>query len=294
MLCLRPNYNKIFYKYFTSTIPIERNWNPNKIYPNEPGQVRICGNTLRDGHQSLNGGLHRIDLLIKGAELIEKIRPKGMIFPGNEEIGGGTTVDFPLRFKGENPFRNMEMISSKLPNTPTSALIRSDSLCGYTINPRDIVQAFIKRYAECGIDIFRNFDAYNNVRNHETVAKAVIDSKKHYQAAITFTSHNDPTLYNRLWVADIARALRDLGAHSIAIKDMAGIASPALMKEWSASIKNAVPELPLVIHSHYTTGFAPIIYMQSIEAGANAIDLSISSLSGRSGLLLNKSIKLFF
>merc|ERR1719473_1882297 len=283
MSTLRPNLNRIFYKYFTSTIPIERNWNPNKIYPSDKGHVRICGNTLRDGHQSLNGGLHRIDLLIKGAELIEKIRPKGMVFPGNEEIGGGTTIDFPLRFKGENPFRNMELLSSRLPNTPTACLIRSDSLCGYTINPRDIVKAFIRRYAECGIDIFRNFDAYNNVKNHETVAKSIIDSGKHYQAAITFTSHKDLTLYNKLWVADIARAFKDLGAHSIAIKDMAGIASPSLIREWSDSIKNAIPEVPLVIHSHYTTGFAPLVYMQSIEVGANAIDLSISTLSGRSG-----------
>jgi len=283
MVPTRAIKNNLFQRYLTSVIPIERNWNPNKIYPSNPGQVRICGNTLRDGHQSLNGGLHRINLLIKGAELIEKIRPNGMIFPGNEEIGGGTTVDFPLRFKGENPFRNMEMLSSRLPNTPTSALIRSDSLCGYTINPRDVVKAFIKRYAECGIDIFRNFDAYNNVKNHETVAKSVIDSGKHYQAAITFTSHKDPTLYNRLWVADTARALKDLGAHSIAIKDMAGIASPSLIREWSHSIKDVIPEIPLVIHSHYTTGFAPLVYMQSIEVGANAIDLSISTLSGRSG-----------
>jgi len=283
MTSLRSTKNKLPQRYLTSIIPTKRNWDPEKIYPRKPGQVRICGNTLRDGHQSLNGGLHRIDLLIKGAELIEKIRPKEMIFPGNEEIGGGTTIDFPLRFKGENPFRNMEMLSSRLPNTPTSALIRSDSLCGYTINPRDVVKAFIRRYAECGIDIFRNFDAYNNVKNHETVAKSVIDSGKHYQAAITFTSHKDPTLYNRLWVVDTARALKDLGAHSIAIKDMAGIASPSLIREWSNSVKNAMPEMPLVIHSHYTTGFAPLVYMQAIEVGANAIDLSISTLSGRSG-----------
>jgi len=266
-----------------TTIPSERNWDPKEIYPTEPGQVRICGNTLRDGHQSLNGGLHRIDLLVQGAELLDKIRPADMKFPGNEEIGGGTVVDFPLRFKGENPFRNMEAIASRMPNTPTSALIRSDSLCGYTINPRDVVRAFITRYAECGIDIFRNFDAYNNVRNHATVAQAVIDAGKHYQAAITFTSHPDPTLYNVKWVADMAKAFRDLGAHSIAIKDMAGIASPALAKAWVSEIKNAVPELPVVIHSHYTTGFSPITYMHAIEAGVNAIDLSISSLSGRSG-----------
>jgi len=266
-----------------TTVPAERNWDPKEIYPVEPGQIRICGNTLRDGHQSLNGGLHRIDLLVKGAELLDKIRPADMKFPGNEEIGGGTVVDFPLRFKGENPFRNMEMIASKMPNTPTSALIRSDSLCGYTINPRDVVRAFIKRYAECGIDIFRNFDAYNNVRNHATVAQAVIDAGKHYQAAITFTSHPDPTLYNVKWVADLAKSFRDLGAHSIAIKDMAGIASPALAKAWVTEIKQAVPELPCVIHSHYTTGFSPITYMQAIEAGVNGIDLAVSSLSGRSG-----------
>jgi len=266
-----------------TTVPAERNWDPKEIYPVEKGQVRICGNTLRDGHQSLNGGLHRIDLLVQGAELLDKIRPADMKFPGNEEIGGGTVVDFPLRFKGENPFRNMEMIASKMPNTPTSALIRSDSLCGYTINPRDVVRAFIKRYAECGIDIFRNFDAYNNVRNHATVAQAVLDAGKHYQAAITFTSHPDPTLYNVKWVADLAKAFRDLGAHSIAVKDMAGIASPALAKAWVSEIKNAVPELPCVVHSHYTTGFSPITYMQVIEAGANGIDLAVSSLSGRSG-----------
>lgn len=164
-----------------STIPSERNWDPNEIFPNTEGQVRICGITMRDGHQSLNGGLHRIDLLSKVAPLMDKIRPSSMKYPGCEEIGGGTTVDFPLRFKGENPFRNMEIMSSQMPNTPTSVLIRSDSLCGYNINPRDVVHSFITRYAQVGIDIFRVFDAYNNVENQATVAKAILSNGKHYQ-----------------------------------------------------------------------------------------------------------------
>ena len=172
-----------------TTIPSERNWDPKEIYPPRSGGpnekiCRVTGITLRDGHQSLNGGLHRIDLLSKAAPLIDKIRPSNMKYPGMEEIGGGTTVDFPLRFKGENPFRNMEIISSQLPNTPTSCLIRSDSLCGYNINPPDIVHAFIKRYAQCGLDIFRVFDAYNNVSNQATVAEAVLEAGKHYQAGI--------------------------------------------------------------------------------------------------------------
>jgi len=266
-----------------TTDPSKRSWDPHEIYPSEPGQIRICGNTIRDGHQSLNGGLHRIDLHSKAAELINKIRPPGMKFPGSEEIGGGTTIDFPLRFKGENPWRNMEQISSRMPDVPTSALIRSDSLCGYTVSSRDVAKAFIKRYGECGIDIFRNFDAYNNIANHATIAEGVLEAGKHYQAAIVFTSHTDPTLYNVKWVGDIVKGFRDLGAHSICIKDMAGIASPTLMKAWCSEIKSAVPELPLLIHSHYTTGFAPITYMSAIEGGANGIDLAISSLSGRSG-----------
>ena len=89
-----------------STDPSKRNWDPKSIFPNEPGQVRVCGITMRDGHQSLNGGMHRIDLLEKAAILFDKIRPPTMKFPGVEEIGGGTTVDFPLRFKGEHPFRS--------------------------------------------------------------------------------------------------------------------------------------------------------------------------------------------
>ncbi len=206
-----------------STTPSERNWDPKSIFPNEPGQVRVCGITMRDGHQSLNGGMHRIDLLEKAASLFDKIRPPTMKFPGCEEIGGGTTVDFPLRFKGENPFRNMERISTHLPNTPTSALIRSDSLCGYNINPRDVVHAFITRYAECGIDCFRVFDAYNNVENQRAVSEAVLAANKHYQAAITFTSHQDETLFNDAWVAYMAESFAKLGAHSICIKDMAGM-----------------------------------------------------------------------
>ncbi|ETO22930.1 oxaloacetate decarboxylase alpha chain, partial [Reticulomyxa filosa] len=105
----------------------------------------------------------------------------------------------------------------------------------------------------------------------------------HYQAAITFTSHSDPTLFNVRWVADIAKEFGKLGAHSICIKDMAGIASPALMKAWVSEIKDAVPELPVVIHAHYTTGFSPITYLMAIEAGASAVDCGISTLSGRSG-----------
>eukprot|EP01084_Bolivina_argentea_P050982 93794_1 len=238
---------------------------------------------MRDGHQSLNGGMHRIDLLEQAAPLFDKIRPPTMKYPGCEEIGGGTTVDFPLRFKGENPFRNMERISTHLPNTPTSCLIRSDSLCGYNINPRDVVHAFITRYAQCGLDVFRVFDAYNNVENQRAVSEAVLAANKHYQAAITFTSHQDETLFNDAWVAYMAESLAKLEAHSICIKDMAGIASPYLMGKWVRSIKTAVPELPVHIHSHYTTGFSPITYIQAIEAGASCIDCGISTLSGRSG-----------
>ncbi len=243
----------------------------------------MCGITMRDGHQSLNGGMHRIDLLEKAAALFDKIRPATMKYPGCEEIGGGTTVDFPLRFKGENPFRNMERISTHLTNTPASALIRSDSLCGYNINPRDVVHAFITRYADCGIDVFRVFDAYNNVENQRAVSQAVLAANKHYQAAITFTSHQDETLFNDGWVASMAESFAKLGAHSICIKDMAGIASPKLMGQWVKAIKKAVPELPVHIHSHYTTGFSPITYIQAIEAGASCVDCGISTLSGRSG-----------
>eukprot|EP01083_Nonionella_stella_P012062 34251_1 len=266
-----------------SADPSKRHWDPTKIFPNEPGQVRVCGITMRDGHQSLNGGMHRIDLLEKAAFLFDAIRPPSMQYPGVEEIGGGTVVDFPLRFKGENPFRNMERISTHLRNTPASCLIRSDSLCGYNINPPDVVDAFITRYAQCGIDVFRVFDAYNNVENQRAVSRAVLKANKHYQAAITFTSHEDETLFNDGWVADMAEGFAKLGAHSICIKDMAGIASPYLMAKWVKAIKAAVPHLPIHIHSHYTTGFSPITYIQAIEAGASAIDCGISTLSGRSG-----------
>eukprot|EP01083_Nonionella_stella_P192443 711354_1 len=156
-------------------------------------------------------------------------------------------------------------------NTPTSCLIRSDSLCGYNINPRDVVHAF------------RVFDAYNNVENQRAVSEAVLAANKHYQAAITFSSHQDETLFNDAWVAYMAESFAKLGAHSICIKDMAGIASPYLMGKWVRSIKTAVPELPVHIHSHYTTGFSPITYIQAIEAGASCIDCGISTLSGRSG-----------
>ena len=177
----------------------------------------------------------------------------------------------------------MERISSKMPNTPTSCLIRADSLCGYNINPKDVVHAFLTRYAECGLDIFRVFDAYNNVSNHVTCADAVLKAGKHYQAAITFTSHKDPTYFNPKWVRDIAKEFQKLGAHSICIKDMAGISTPAQMVAWVKELKDSVPELPVIIHSHYTTGFSPLTYLMAIEAGASAVDTGISTLSGRSG-----------
>jgi len=192
------------------------------------------------------------------------------------EAWGGATFDACIRFLKEDPWERLRQLRQALPNTRLQMLVRGQNLLGYRHYADDVVTAFIQKSADNGMDVFRVFDALNDMRNIETAMKAVKATGKHAQGTICYTTSPVHTL--ALFVQQ-AKTIEAMGADSIAIKDMAGLLTPYGTYELVKSIKSAV-DLPLVIHSHSTSGLAPLCQLKAIEAGADRIDTSISSFAG--------------
>ena len=192
------------------------------------------------------------------------------------EVWGGATFDACIRFLKEDPWVRLQQLRQALPNTRLQMLLRGQNLLGYRHYADDVVAAFVEKSAENGIDVFRVFDALNDLRNIETAMKAVKRSGKHAQGTICFTTS---PVHTADLFAEQARQLQNMGADSIAIKDMAGLLTPYGTYELVKAIKDNVP-LPLAIHCHATSGLAPLCQMKAIEAGVDRIDTAISSFAG--------------
>jgi len=191
------------------------------------------------------------------------------------ETWGGATFDACIRFLGEDPWERLRLLKAAMPNTPMQMLLRGQNALGYRHYADDVIEAFVERAAVNGIDVFRIFDAMNDMRNLETAIKATVKVDKHAQGAMSYTL--SPVHNVEFWV-DMAKRLEDMGSHSICIKDMAGLLKPYVAEELVSKIKQNC-KLPLSMHCHATTGLSTATYLKAIEAGIDMLDTSISSMS---------------
>ena len=231
--------------------------------------IKICDCTLRDGQQSLIATRMRIEDMLP---ILSKMDEIGF---GAMEVWGGATFDSCLRFLKEDPWERLRKFRSVLKNTKLQMLLRGQNILGYKHYADDVVESFVRKSIVNGIDIIRIFDALNDARNLETAVKATKAENAHAQLAISYTLSDVHTLE---YYVDLAKRYESLGADSICIKDMAGLLLPKPAYDLVKAIKEEV-NVPIEVHSHYTSGVASMTYLKAIEAGADIIDTDMSPLS---------------
>ena len=235
----------------------------------EPRKLGITEVVLRDGHQSLLATRMRLDDMLPIAEKLDKV---GL---WSVETWGGATFDSCIRYLGEDPWDRIRQLKAAMPNTPQQMLFRGQNILGYRHYADDLVAKFVERAATNGVDVFRIFDALNDMRNLETAVKATLVVGKHAQGTISYTV--SPVHTVDLWV-DLARQIEDMGAHSICIKDMAGLLRPYVAYDLVSRLKKAL-DIPVHMHCHATTGLSIATCLKAAEAGVDNIDTAISSMS---------------
>ena len=233
-------------------------------------QVHLTDTILRDAHQCLIATRLRIEDMLPACERLDRMGYWSL------EVWGGATFDAGLRFLKEDPWERLRRLREALPNTRLQMLLRGQNLLGYRHYSDDVVRAFVQRAAQDGIDVFRIFDALNDLRNLRTSIEAVKDSGKHAQGTICYTVSPVHTLDR--FVQD-ARELAAMGCDSIAIKDMAGLLTPKVAGELFAALSDAV-DLPLHLHTHATAGQAEMCLLKAIENGCRHIDTALSAFAG--------------
>lgn len=224
---------------------------------------------LRDAHQSLLATRMRIEDMLPIAEKLDQVGFWSL------ESWGGATFDACIRYLGEDPWERLRAFKNAMPNTPQQMLIRGQNILGYRNYADDLVEKFIERAAVNGVDVFRVFDAMNDMRNLETAIKAVRNQDKHAQGTLSYTISPVHTIDS--WLA-LARQIEDMGADSLSIKDMAGLLRPYTAFELVSRLKETV-QIPIHMQCHATTGLSTPTYLKAIEAGIDNIDTAISSMS---------------
>lgn len=232
-------------------------------------KVGIMDTTLRDGHQSLLATRMRTEDMLAVAEKMDTMGFYSM------EVWGGATFDTCMRFLNENPWERLRTLRKVFKNTKLQMLLRGQNLVGYKHYADDVVEAFIAEAAKNGIDIFRVFDALNDIRNMKKSIEEVKKQGKHAQGTISYTTG---TVYNLKYYVDISKKLKEMGADSICIKDMAGIMTPYFAYDLVSALKDKVG-LPVQMHTHYTSGMGSMMYLKAVEAGADVIDCANSALA---------------
>ena len=228
--------------------------------------VKITDTTIRDGHQSLFATRMRTEDMIPIAEMMDEIGFYSL------EVWGGATFDSAMRFLNENPWDRPKILKKNIKRTKLQMLLRGQNLVGYRHYPDDIVEKFVFKAAEAGIDIFRIFDALNDIRNMKTAIKSVKKAGREVQGAIVYTISPVHTIDNYV---EMAKKLEELGADSICIKDMAGILSPYTAYKLVKRMKEEI-SIPIDVHTHSTIGWSPATYIKAVEGGADIIDTAIS------------------
>lgn len=236
---------------------------------NENKPLGITELALRDSHQSLLATRMRIDDMLPIADKLDRAGFWSI------ESWGGATFDACIRYLGEDPWERIRRLKEAMPNTPQQMLFRGQNILGYRHYADDLVEKFVDRAATNGVDVFRIFDALNDMRNLETAVKATLAVGKHAQGTISYTL--SPVHTVDLWV-DLGRQIEDMGAHSICIKDMAGLLNPQVAFDLVTRLKDAV-DIPIHLHCHATTGMSTAALMKASEAGIDVVDTAISSMS---------------
>ena len=232
-------------------------------------KIGITEVVLRDGHQSI------LATRLRYEDMEAILSHMDSIGYWSVESWGGAIFDSCIRYLGEDPWERIRKIKSNMPNTPQQMLLRGQNLLGYKHYSDEIVYKFIEKSKENGVDVYRIFDALNDYRNMETAIKATIDFEGHAQGTISYTT--SPVHNMKTWV-DLGKKLQDLGCHSLAIKDMAGLLDPYVGFELVSKLKEVI-EIPIHLHSHATTGMSTTTAIKCAEAGVDNIDTSISSMS---------------
>ncbi|MBY7828222.1 sodium-extruding oxaloacetate decarboxylase subunit alpha [Vibrio fluvialis] len=231
--------------------------------------LAITDVVLRDAHQSLFATRLRLEDMLPIAAELDKVGYWSL------ETWGGATFDACIRYLGEDPWERLRALKQAMPITPMQMLLRGQNLLGYRHYADDVVAKFVERAHTNGMDVFRIFDAMNDVRNFEKAVKATIEVGAHAQGTLSYTTspvHNTDT-----WV-DLAKRLEDLGCHSLCIKDMSGLLKPYEAEELIRRIK-ASCSVPLALHCHATTGLSTATAIKAVEAGIDILDTAISSMS---------------
>lgn len=225
-------------------------------------KIRITDTSLRDGHQSLWATRMTTDDMIPVLEKMDNIGYHSL------EVWGGATFDVCIRYLNEDPWERLRTIRRNVQKTKLQMLLRGQSLVGYTHYPDDVVYRFVDKAAENGIDIFRVFDALNDIRNLEACMKAVKKTGRHAQACVVYTVS---PLHSMQHFVDTALQLKEMGADSICIKDMAGLLTPYVSYELVKALKEKVG-LPVQLHTHYIGGLAVVSCIKAAEAGVDMVD----------------------
>jgi oxaloacetate decarboxylase alpha subunit len=232
-------------------------------------RVRITDTTLRDGHQSLWATRMRTADMLPILESMDEVGFHSL------ECWGGATFDASLRFLDEDPWERLRLIKKHVARTPLQMLLRGQNIVGYRHYGDDIVRRFVYKAAENGMDIFRVFDALNDIRNFETAAAAIKETGKHFQGAVVYTISPVHSLDHYM---DVAHRLVDMGADSICIKDMAALLSPYYAEQLIGRLKAEI-DVPIQLHCHYIGGLAPMTYLKAVEAGVDVIDTATVPLA---------------
>ena len=231
-------------------------------------KVKITDTTMRDGHQSLLATRMKTAHMLPIAEKLDSVGFHSL------EVWGGATFDTCMRFLGEDPWERLRVLRRHY-KTPLQMLLRGQNVVGYKHYPDDVLVEFIKKTVANGLDIFRIFDALNDVRNMEKAIETVKAEGAHAQATVVYTIS---PVHNLEFYIKTAKELAGMGAHSICLKDMAGILAPGpaydIIRAWKKEL-----DIPVQLHCHYTSGMASMSYLKAVEAGVDVIDCTISTMA---------------
>ena len=245
--------------------------------PKAANPVKVQDLTFRDGHQSLFATRGRTEDMLNVAELMDQVGFYSM------EVWGGATFDTMHRYLGEDPWDRIRILKKHITKTPFSMLLRGQNLVGYQNYADDVVEAFVQRSCDNGIDIFRVFDALNDFRNFQTAVKIIKKNKKLFEGAICFSlteQRMGGDIYNIDYYVKKAKQLEEMGADTICIKDMAGIVAPYDAYDLIKALKENV-KVPVHLHTHFTSGMGDMALLKAIEAGVDIIDTCVGPYAYR-------------